>query len=74
MWLYLQLILLEEILSYPMILLYQPQIISELNIGDISQVKYEEPKRFFYEIIRSSEYSQIAFSILAVFYYNIFYF
>ncbi len=46
--------------------LYQPKIISELNIGDISQIKYEEPKRFFYEIIRSG-YSQVAFSILAVF-------
>jgi len=46
--------------------LYQSQIISELNIGDLSQVKYEGPKRFFYEIIRSG-YSQIAFSILAVF-------
>ncbi len=46
--------------------LYQSQIISELNIGDISQIKYEEPKRFFYEISRSN-YSQIAFSILAVF-------
>jgi len=46
--------------------LYQPQIISELNIGDISQIKYGEPKRFFYEITRS-DYSQIAFSILAVF-------
>ncbi len=46
--------------------LYQARIISELNIGDISQIKYGEPKRFFYEIIRSG-YSQIAFSILAVF-------
>ncbi len=46
--------------------LYQPKIISELNIGDISQIKYQEPKRFFYEIIRSG-YSQVAFSILAVF-------
>ena len=46
--------------------LYQPQIISELNIGDVSQMKYEEPQRFFYKIIRSG-YSQIAFSILAVF-------
>ena len=46
--------------------LYQPQIISELNIGDVSQIKYDEPQRFFYEIIRSG-YSQIAFSILAVF-------
>jgi len=46
--------------------LYQPQIISELNIGDISQIKYETPKRFFYEITRS-DYSQLAFSILAVF-------
>jgi len=46
--------------------LYQPQIISDLNIGDVSQIKYEEPQRFFYEITRSG-YSQIAFSILAVF-------
>ena len=46
--------------------LYQPQIISELNIGDMSQVKYEEPKRFFYETIRTG-YAQFAFSILAVF-------
>ena len=46
--------------------LYQPKIISELNIGDLSQVKYEEPKILFYESIRSG-YSQIAFSILAVF-------
>jgi len=46
--------------------LYQSQIISELNIGDISQVKYQEPKRFFYETIRSG-YAQFAFSILAVF-------
>jgi len=46
--------------------LYQPKIISELNIGDISQINYEEPKRFFYKIVRSG-YSQIAFSILAIF-------
>ena len=46
--------------------LYQPKIISELNIGDISQIKYEEPKRFFYETIRTG-YAQFAFSILAVF-------
>jgi len=46
--------------------LYQSQIISELNIGDISQIKYEEPKRFFYETIRTG-YVQFAFSILAVF-------
>ena len=46
--------------------LYQSKIISELNIGDISQVKYGEPKRFFYDILRSG-YSQVAFSILAVF-------
>ena len=46
--------------------LYQPKIISELNIGDLSQVKYEEPKILFYESTRSG-YSQIAFSILAVF-------
>ena len=46
--------------------LYQSQIISELNIGDISQVKHEEPKRFFYETVRAG-YVQFAFSILAVF-------
>ena len=46
--------------------LYQSQIISELNIGDISQVKYEGAKRFFYETIRAG-YVQFAFSILAVF-------
>jgi hypothetical protein len=46
--------------------LYQSQIISELNIGDISQVKHGEPTRFFYETIRTG-YSQFAFSILAVF-------
>jgi len=46
--------------------LYQSQIISELNIGDISQVKHEGPKRFFYENIRTG-YTQFAFSILAVF-------
>ena len=46
--------------------LYQPRIISELNVGDLSQIKYEGTKRFFYETI-SSGYSQIAFSILAVF-------
>ena len=32
----------------------------------MSQVKYEEPKRFFDETIRT-EYAQFAFSILAVF-------
>ena len=46
--------------------LYQPRIISELNIGDLSQVKFEGPKRLFYETI-SSGYSQFAFSVLAVF-------
>ena len=46
--------------------LYQSKIISELNIGDLSQVNYGEPKRLFYETIRSG-YSQFAFSILAVF-------
>jgi ribose transport system permease protein len=46
--------------------LYQSKIISELNIGDLSQVKYEGTKRFFYEAT-TSEYSQFAFSILAVF-------
>ena len=46
--------------------LYQSQIISELNIGDISQVKHEGPKRFFYETTGTG-YAQFAFSILAVF-------
>ena len=46
--------------------LYQPRIISELNIGDLSQVKYEATKRFFYENMNSG-FSQLAFSILAVF-------
>ena len=45
---------------------YQPKIISELNIGDLSQIKYEGTKRFFYEAANSG-YSQFAFSILAVF-------
>ncbi len=46
--------------------IYQPKIISELNIGDLSQIKYEGTKRFFYETATSG-YSQFAFSILAVF-------
>ena len=46
--------------------LYQPRIINELNIGDLSQVKYEGTKRFFYETATSG-YSQVAFSILGVF-------
>ena len=46
--------------------LYQAQIINELNIGDLSQVKYEGAKRFFYETATSG-YSQVAFSILGVF-------
>ena len=46
--------------------LFQPKILSELNIGDISQVKYEGTKRLFYDTVNSS-YSQFAFSILAVF-------
>ena len=46
--------------------IYQPRIISELNIGDLSQIKYEATKRFFYETVNSG-YSQVAFSILAVF-------
>lgn len=46
--------------------LYQTQIINELNIGDLSQVKYEGVKRFFYET-KASGYSQFAFSILVVF-------
>ena len=46
--------------------LYQSQIINELNIGDLSLVKYEGTKRFFYETVTSG-YSQVAFSILGVF-------
>ncbi|MDB4193208.1 ABC transporter permease [Candidatus Pelagibacter sp.] len=46
--------------------LYRSQIINELNIGDLSQVKYEGAKRFFYETATSG-YSQVAFSILGVF-------
>ena len=46
--------------------LYQPQIISELNIGDISQIKYAGPKRFFYESL-TSDFAQIAYSIVIVF-------
>ena len=40
-------------------------IINELNIGDLSLVKYEGTKRFFYETATSG-YSQVAFSILAI--------
>jgi len=46
--------------------LYQPQIITELNIGDLSQMKYEGPKRYFYESL-TSDFAQIAFSIVTVF-------
>ena len=46
--------------------LYQPRIVSELNIGDYSQIKYEATKRFFYDNVNSG-FSQLAFSILAVF-------
>ena len=46
--------------------LYQSQIIDELNIGDLSLVKYEGTKRFFYETATSG-FSQVAFSILGVF-------
>ena len=46
--------------------LYQPKIINELNIGDLSRIKYEGTKRFFYETTTSG-YSQFAFSILVVF-------
>ena len=46
--------------------LYQSQIINELNIGDLSLVKYEGTKRFFYETATSG-FSQVAFSILGVF-------
>ncbi len=53
--------------------IYQSKIISELNIGDLSQVKYEGTKRFFYET-STSGYSQFAFSILAVFLFQYFLF
>ncbi len=46
--------------------LYHSKIITELNIGDLSSVNYEGPKRFFYDVVRP-EYTQFAFSILAVF-------
>jgi uncharacterized membrane protein YuzA (DUF378 family) len=46
--------------------LYQPQIITELNIGDLSQMKYEGPKRYFYESL-TSDFAQIAYSIVVVF-------
>ena len=46
--------------------LYQPRIINELNIGDLSQVKYEGAKRFYYEDVTLG-YTQFAFSILVVF-------
>lgn len=46
--------------------LYQGQIIKELNIGDLSQIKYEGIERLFYET-EVSGYSQFAFSILVVF-------
>jgi hypothetical protein len=46
--------------------LYQSRIINELNMGDLSLVKYEGAKRFFYETATSG-YSQVAFSILGVF-------
>jgi ribose transport system permease protein len=46
--------------------IYQSQIINELNYGDLSLVKYEGTKRFFYETATSG-YSQVAFSILGVF-------
>ena len=46
--------------------LYQSRIITELNIGDLSNINYEGPKRFFYNVTRP-EYTQFAFSILAVF-------
>ncbi len=46
--------------------LYQAKIISELNIGDLSSIKYEGTKRLFYQTVTSG-FSQIAFSILAIF-------
>jgi ABC-type uncharacterized transport system permease subunit len=46
--------------------LYQPQIISELNIGDLSQIKHTGPKRFFYESLTSG-FAQVAYSIVVVF-------
>jgi hypothetical protein len=46
--------------------LYQNQIISELNIGDLSQVKYAGPERHFYENLTSG-FAQVAYSIVIVF-------
>ncbi len=52
--------------------LYQSQIISELQIGDLSQVAYEEPVRHFNPNI--STVSQIAYSALAIFLFQYFVF
>ena len=50
---------------------YQPQIISDINVGDLSAVTYGEPKRFFGESLTSG-YAQFAYSILFVFLFQFF--
>ena len=52
--------------------LYQPQIISELQIGDLSQVAYGEPIRHFNPSI--SIVSQIAYSVFVIFLFQYFVF
>jgi len=52
--------------------LYQPQIISELQIGDLSQVAYGEPVRHFNPSI--SIVSQIAYSVFVIFLFQYFVF
>ena len=51
--------------------IYQPQIISKINIGDLSTVVYGEPKRHFNESLTSG-YAQFAYSILFVFLFQFF--
>ena len=52
--------------------LYQPQIISELQIGDLSQVAYGEPVRHFNPSI--STLAQVAYSALVIFLFQYFVF
>ena len=52
--------------------LYQPQIISELQIGDLSQVAYGEPVRHFNPSI--STLAQFAYSALVIFLFQYFIF
>lgn len=52
--------------------LYQPQIISELQIGDLSQIAYGEPVRHFNPSI--SIVSQIAYSVFVIFLFQYFVF